>query len=160
LKIKKELASNSRKLKTKRRTVSEKNEIRSKSAELDLQLKTINSSIEEKMDQLKINKKHSGNFKITEFGGYLNNVLDRNSFVHESLKNSGVIRLENCKIIDHINYFQKIPFKINLKILTYILHSIVNNKYIGEDIHFQVHKESSLLPKYIADFNFEKVQEI
>jgi len=99
-------------------------------------------------------------FKIIEYGGYINNKLDRNSFMHKSLKNSGSTKLYDDKIIKTINYIQSIPFKINLNMLYHILNIIKDNIILDESLVFNLHSKSINLVKIKEDGNTVKVNEI
>lgn len=144
--------------------------------EIDQVLEQINSREEKildltkKCDETSIeldikSKRQINNYKIIKHGGYLRNEIDCGSFFHKNYKNTGQIRIEKDTIINTINCIQKVAFKINYKVLYYILKSIINKIDLGKDLYFTKHKDSHRLSEFASNEtdkkkNIEKITEI
>lgn len=99
-------------------------------------------------------------YKITNYGGYLNNMKINNSVIHESNKNSGKTIFKNKDVVDVINIMQSTPFIINKKVLNYILQCINDNFNFGDKLILSKHINTSYLLKNKNDINEAVILEI
>ena len=86
--------------------------------------------------------------------------MDETHFIHEGYKNKGQIKIENKSVINTINFMQSIPFMINKNLLLYLFKSINNKVVMGDELHFELHKDTNQFLEYQREGEMNKVLEI
>lgn len=98
--------------------------------------------------------------KVVKYGGYLYN--DKENFedlIRKSKESIGSSIIINNKIVEMINYMSGIPFKLNNKVLSYLIDLILNpkndefNEQIIKDLSLSFHPKTSSLNDYKEELN-------
>lgn len=110
---------------------------------------------------LKKNISHNNDYtnSIIKYGGYLSN--DKENFedlIRKSKESLGDSVIIDDKIVKMINYMSSIPYKLNVKVLNFIISLITvrtpggpkdeNNENLLNDLFLSLHPETSNLDDY------------
>lgn len=79
------------------------------------------------------------------YGGYLTNLVKKESLIHRNNKNVGKVKLLDNDLIKTVNFIQKQALNINIVMLNYVLSLIENDVKLEDPFIFKLHDKTDLI---------------